>query len=162
MERKIVAVMTGLALVLIAAMAGAQGDENLKSQTVQRAAFQVKNLSCGGCLAKINSSLIPEEGFSGMGANLLRGMVAVDFTTPLTPDKIQAVISGLGYPASLESVDSITEKQTFAYLRSLRQGRGAGGNCCGREVTAQAQCPGGGTGCQISGGAVRTDTGKDI
>lgn len=113
------------------------------SRSIQRAVFKVENLTCGACFSNINAGLVPLEGFSGMGVNLLRNLVAVDFVGPLSADEIGAAITRKGYPATLESVDSIMEKEAFAYLNTRRKGAGSGGGCCGGgdAVAGQEQLP---------------------
>lgn len=110
------------------------GDTIIKKDTrdgsIHRAVFKVENLTCGACFSNINAGLAPLEGFSGMGANLLRNLVAVDFVGPLSADEIGAVITQKGYPATLESVDPIMKKESFAYLNTRQKGPGSGGGCC--------------------------------
>lgn len=174
MIKKSLALMSGLALMLCTALVIAQAAQKQEAvpaegppAKVQRAVFAVENLTCGACLNKINAALGPVEGFSGMGANLFRKMVAVDFIAPLAPEKIGTVITELGYPATLDSVESLTEKETFAYMRSQRRGGGyGGGGCCGGSptaaVSAESQCPGTGAGCSLPQGTAATDSAKDI
>jgi copper chaperone CopZ len=159
MMKRYLAAAFALALVFGAALVVAQADTEKEAAPaeVQRAVFKVDNLTCGACLSKINSALEPVDGFYGMGANLLRKRVAVDFTAPLAPENIGEIITNLGYPATLDSVDALTEKQTFAYMRSQRRGGGYGGSCCGGNQAA-AQCPG--TGCAVPPGSPKT--GRDI
>lgn len=160
MGKRLMVGVAGLVLLFGVAMVAAQGStEEEGSATVQRAVFRVENLSCGACLSKINAALDPVAGFSGMGANLFRKMVAVDFAAPLSPEKIGEIITGLGYPAALDTVEALTEKQTFAYMRSRSGGRGYGGSCCGGGPAPQqstVQCPG--TGCVIPPASATTST----
>jgi copper chaperone CopZ len=160
--------LAGIFLFLAAAVVTAQSTgeaSNASSDVTQRAVFQVENLTCGACFSKINSALGPLEGFSGMGANMLRNLVAVDFMAPLTPEEIGAAITGLGYPATLDSVEPLSEKQTFAYMKSQRKGAGYGsGGCCGGRSApaAPASCPGGGQGGCGLPSAAPSNTAKDI
>ncbi|MCP4022327.1 MAG: heavy-metal-associated domain-containing protein [Desulfobacteraceae bacterium] len=96
----------------------------------KRVVMKIENLSCGACFTNINNSLQPLKGFSGMGANLWRKLVAVDFSAPLTSEKIAQTITEIGYPATIESVEDIKEKASFVYQRSLQKGKGTGGGCC--------------------------------
>lgn len=143
-----------------------QMDSATKTST-HRAIFKVENLTCGACLSKINAQLESMEGFTGMGANLLRKMVAVDLVAPLTPEQVTAAITNLGYPATLDTVDAVGEKETFAYMQSRRRGSGYGsGGCCGTGTApaAAVQCPGGGqagSGCILPQTAPPAQT-KDI
>lgn len=123
----------GFTIIIAAAllaMAIALPAKEDQGNVAHRAIFKVENLTCGACFTKINQGLSSVEGFAGMGTNLFRRLVAVDFNAPLTPEKIKDVISGLGYPAVLDTVEPVTEKESFAYLNRLRQGPGAGGGCC--------------------------------
>ena len=125
-------ILAGGIFLLAAALGVAQETASTtESSTTQRAVFKVENLTCGACFSKINETLSPIDGFSGMGANLFRGLVAVDFVAPLTPEAIGETISGIGYPATLDGVEPLTEKETFAYMQSKRRGFGSGGGCCG-------------------------------
>lgn len=76
-----------------------------------------------------------------MGANLFRKLVAVDFVGPLSTDEIKEAITKKGYPATLESVDPIMEKESFAYLDIRQKGAGFGGGCCsgGKGPASQGQ-----------------------
>ncbi len=103
----------------------------IQDGSIHRAVFKVENLTCGACFSNINAGLAPLEGFSGMGANLLRNLVAVDFVGPLSANEIGAAITQKGYPATLESVDPIMKKESFAYLNTRQKGPGfGGGSCC--------------------------------
>ncbi len=154
-------ILAGALLFLAAAVVTAQAPPTKAEsadKTTQRAVFKVDNMTCGACLSKINAELGPLEGFSGMGANLLRNMVAVDFVGPMTPEQIGSAITNLGYPATLDTVDTIGEKETFAYMQSLRKGGGYGGGCCGGgSGSAQA-----GAGCGLPQTAAPTQKTKDI
>ena len=115
--------------------------ENKDMGELKRAIFNVENLSCGGCFSTINQSLTPIEGFSGFGANLFRKLVAVDFLPPLTAEAIAATITDQGYSATIESVQDITEKESFAVVhakRNLYSSCGGGGQkgCSGPPATA--------------------------
>jgi len=106
-------------------------EEGIRGRSIQRAVFKVGNMTCGTCFSNINAELSPLEGFSGMGVNLLRKLLAVDFVSPLSADEIGAAITRQGYPATLESVDTIMGKEAFAVLNTRRKGSGSGSGCCG-------------------------------
>lgn len=121
----------GLVFVLVAGMVIAQED-GLSDKAINRAVIRVDSLSCGGCFPAINAGLASLEGYSGMGANLFRKLIAVDFTQPLTAEQISAKLSEVGYPGAVESVDQISTEESFAYLESKQSGFGSsGGRCCG-------------------------------
>ena len=109
--------------------------ENKNAGVLKRVILNVENLSCGGCFSTINQSLTPIEGFSGFGANLFRKLIAVDFIPPLTAEAIAKTITDQGYPATIDSIDDITEKESFAVVnakRNLYSGCGDGGqSSCG-------------------------------
>ncbi len=162
MKKLQASILAGALLFLAAAVVTAQAPPTKAEsadKTTQRAVFKVENMTCGACLSKINAELGPLEGFSGMGANLLRNMVAVDFVTPLTPEKIGAAITNLGYPATLDEVEAIEEKETFAYMQSQRKGSGYGsGGCCGGGSAAGQA----GAGCTLPQTAPSAQKTKDI
>ncbi len=113
--------------------------ENKDKGTLKRAIFRLENLSCGGCFSTINETLTPVEGFSGFGANLFRKLIAVDFLPPLTPEAIAKTVTDIGYPATIESVQDITEKESFAVVhakQNLYSGCG-GRSCCTTPPTDQ-------------------------
>lgn len=158
-------ILAGALLFLAAAVVTAQnspvGSESA-DKTTQRAIYNVENMTCGACLTKINAVLGPLEGFSGMGGNLLRNKVAVDFVAPMTPEKIGSTITNLGYPATLDTVDAIGEKETFASMQSQRKTGGYGGGCCGggSAPAVTATCPGGGqtgSGCGLPPAAQKAE-----
>lgn len=125
----------GLALVLTAGFVMAEKD---RSQPLNRAIIKIDSLSCGSCYSVINAGLGNLDGFSGMGANLFRKLIAVDFSAPLTQADIGKKLSDMGYPGELKSVEPISEKKSFAYIESKRSqfsaygGGCRGGSCGGR------------------------------
>lgn len=143
-------------------------EKDTRDKSIQRAVFKVENLTCGACFTNINEGLAPLEGFSGMGANLLRNLVAVDFVGPLSADQIKAAITKKGYPATLESVEPIMEKESFAYLNKNQKGLAGSGGCCSRgngpvasqktlpqgQTQPQNGLPAGGSCCSLPGGAL--------
>jgi copper chaperone CopZ len=151
-----------VALLSVFVISGIVIADNQGKSQLKRAIFTVGNLSCGGCFTTINQSLTPKEGFSGFGANLFRKLVAVDFLPPLTAEAIAKIITDQGYPAKIESVQDISEKESFAVVnakRNLYSGCGGGGqsSCGGPPTTTttsatQNQTPynsGGGSCCAV-------------
>ena len=118
-----------LAILLVAGVVVAK---NKKKDPIKRAVLKIDSLSCGGCFTTINASLSPLKGYSGMGANLWRKLVAVDFTAPLTAEVIAKTVTDSGYPAKLEYVDDIQGKESFKYLESRRRpfAGASKGECC--------------------------------
>jgi len=125
----------GLLLLL---MVGLVMAEKPDTKDLSRAVLKIDSLSCGGCFSTINAGLTPLEGYSGMGANLFRKLIAIDFTAPLTPEKISQTLADVGYPGNLELVETISKKESFAYLESKRSGfsSGGGGSCCSSGGTS--------------------------
>ena len=158
MKTKLILLMAGM-LIFAGAGLGTAENPPRESNTTQRGIFKVENLTCGACFSRINQELNGMDGFAGMGANLLRKLVAVDFNAPLTAEKIGTAISSLGYPATLESTEYPGEKETFAYMQSQRRGYGGGG-CCG-GAPQPGTCAGGGSGC-AQAGASGSNPSKDI
>lgn len=124
-------IIAGITLVLAFVGIGAALDEGFSEDTqMYRAVIRIDNLTCGGCFSTINTGLSSLEGFGGMGANLFRKMIAVDFGAPLAEDQILEKLSEIGYPGILDRVDEVSFKESFAYRDSqLKQYRG-GGSCC--------------------------------
>ena len=75
-----------------------------------RTIFKVDNLSCGGCVGKINGKLKKFDGYIGMLANFDKGLVAVDHRQNLKDREISDAITSLGYPAKVAS-DSEYDQQ---------------------------------------------------
>ena len=65
--------------------------------------FKVNNLSCGGCVSKINTKLKAFDGYIRMLANFDQGLVAVDHRINLTDREISDALTSLGYPAKVVS-----------------------------------------------------------
>ncbi len=106
--------------------------------TLQRAVIKIDTLSCGACFETISAGLSPLKGYSGMGTNLFRKLIAVDFTEPLTAEEISKKLSEVGYPGTVETIEPVTEKESFAYLESKRTGlKTGGGSCCANPKASQ-------------------------
>ena len=134
---KIKRVLIGLIGLFLVLAAGSVAAEDTQSPNLSRAVLKIESMSCGGCLSTIGSGLSPLEGYLGMGANLSRKLVAVDFAAPLTAEKITQTSSETGYPATLETVEAITEKESFAFTDPTRRGtKGGGGGCCSGGAAA--------------------------
>ncbi len=151
-----------VAVLSIFVISGFVVAESKDKSALRRAIFAVDNLSCSGCFTTINQSLTPKEGFSGFGANLFRKLVAVDFLPPLTAEAIAKTITDQGYPAKVESVQNITEKESFAVVhakRNLYSGCGGSGrSSCSAPPSATTTSPtqnqkpynsGGGSCCSV-------------
>ncbi len=108
--KKISLMIMGLISLILILAAAQVFAEKRNNQTLNRAVLRIDSLSCGGCFSTISAGLAPLEGYSGMGANLFRKLIAVDFVEPLTAEKISQTLSEVGYPGKLEYVDAITER----------------------------------------------------
>jgi copper chaperone CopZ len=158
--KKMLHVIIGAVGFLIVLMVGLVMAQTPQPQNLSRAVIKIDSLSCGGCFSTINSGLSPLEGYSGMGANLFRKLIAIDFEAPLTAEKISQMLTKVGYPGKIEYVDAISEKESFAYLESKRTGfNSGGGSCCsGGSLPAGSSPgnPGSSTGIAPSGGSCCT------
>jgi len=148
--RYIVFGFVGLVLVL---MAGLVMAEKPDTRDLSRAVLKIDSLSCGGCFSSINAGLTPLEGYSGMGANLFRKLIAIDFTAPLTASKISQTLTDMGYPGKLETVDAISQEESFKYLESKRTGFiSNGSSCCsGRQDSSNLTPAPSGSCCAVPG-----------
>lgn len=105
--------------------------ERTEAGGIQRAIIKIDALSCGGCFNTISQGLSRLKGYSGMGMNLFRKRIAVDFTEPLTAEEITRTLSQVGYPGMVETVEAVPEKESFAYPDQKRAGAGpARVGCC--------------------------------
>ncbi len=115
-------------------------NDTTETGSLNRVVLKVENLSCGGCFSGISEAIKPLEGYSGMGTNLWRNRVGVDFSSPLTPEVIAGTISDLGYPAMIQSVEPILPEESFARLENLKGARsccGAGFGVCGAAAASE-------------------------
>lgn len=131
-------IMAALGLFLVFA-AGIVTAQKANSGPLQRAVIKIDTLTCGACFNTISEGLSPLKGYSGMGMNLFRKLIAVDFADPLTVEKISETLSRVGYPGTVESVEPVSEKESFAFLdkqKTLAGGSGRGG-CCALPKTSQ-------------------------
>ncbi len=126
----------GLSLVLAT---GPVTAEKAGFGSLQRAVIKIDTLSCGGGFNTISEGLSPLKGYSGMGMNLFRKLIAVDFAEPLTVEEISKTLSRVGYPGTVESVEPVSEKESFAFLDKQKTlaGSGRGGGCCMLPKTSQ-------------------------
>jgi len=123
-------IISGSMLMVLILMAGFAIAGNLEEKKLKRAILKIESLSCGGCFSAIYSGLSPLEGYSGMGTNLFRKLVAIDFSAPLTSGKIKEQLEKAGYPGTLKTIDDILEKESFAFLESRKTAFASDGSCC--------------------------------
>lgn len=140
-----------LSIFIVSGLVTAEPKEN---KELKRAIFSVENITCSGCFSTINEALTPAKGFSGFGTNLLRRLVAVDFLPPLTAAAIAGTVTDLGYPATIESVQDITEKKSFAVVhtkQNLYSGCSGGGqSSCGNTDKRSPYNSGAGSCCDTA------------
>lgn len=106
------------------------GPEATAGETT-RTTLQVQNLSCGACLAKIETELSTLEGMVGMDADLSQGLVIVDHQAPLVAPTIAYVISDLGYPARVVSGNAVSGDRSGRVDQKQKSAVGAGCGGCG-------------------------------
>ncbi|MCF6249602.1 MAG: hypothetical protein L3J69_19930 [Desulfobacula sp.] len=130
--------MIGLAILLMSGPGAGVGLAGQPAETnLNRAVIKINTLNRGGCFSTINSKLVDLEGYSGMGANLFRKLIAVDFQAPLTAEKISQLLIEMGYSGKFESVENISEKESFAYMQSKRSVTHYGSGCGTRPAAGQ-------------------------
>lgn len=113
--------------------------EKVDPGSIQRVVIKIDSLSCGGCFNTISTGLSSLKGYSGMGTNLFRKLIAVDFTGPLTVEDISRKLAEIGYPGTVVTIEPILEKESFAYLESGRTGfKPGGGSCCTLPKTSES------------------------
>lgn len=124
-----------LSVLLVTLAAGFAIAEKKTDQSLNRAIIKVDKLTCGACFSTISSGLETLDGYSGMGANLFRKLIAVDFSVPLTQEAIAEKLTEVGYPGTVKSVGTISEKESFAKLESRGGGlcNNGGGGCCPKK-----------------------------
>lgn len=165
--KRVLLILIGLLLVFKTGFVVA---EDPQPSDINRAVLKIESLSCGGCFSTIDSGLSQLEGYLGMGANLSRKLIAVDFAEPLTAVAITRIISETGYPATLETVETITKEESFAFVASVRRNiKPGGGGCCGggavsadknnvNQGSPNLNPPSGGACCPLPG--IARSTGK--
>ena len=104
--------------------------------TVKRSNFIVNNLSCTSCLATIEAELKSQPGALGMNADLRKGRVTIDHLSSLDHDQISAIISKLGYPATMEWTATMPERYTNKFAANSRYSSGCSSGGCGVSVGA--------------------------
>ncbi len=141
--KKTIAVILGLGIFVLAGLVMTDQviAETVSEKNLNRAVIKIGTLTCGGCFSTIDSGMNELEGYSGMRTNLFRKLIAIDFKAPLTAEKISEKLIEIGYPGRLETVETVSEKESFAYLQSKRSAIGSGGGCCstGSAVAQKSQ-----------------------
>ena len=119
-------IFTYLSTLLLGLFIAVQAD----SATVQRSSFLVGNIACTSCLAAIETELKGAPGTLGMKADIRTGRVTVDHLSTLDCEQIAAVITGLGYPATVDWTATVPDRYTrkFAGRNNFNAGC-TGGNC---------------------------------
>lgn len=102
-----------------------------QAEAVKRSNFAVSNLTCTSCLATIEAELKGVPGALGMNADLRRGQVTVDHLSSLDYEKISTIISGLGYPATMEWTATVPEKYMNRFASNSRYRSGCSTGGCG-------------------------------
>jgi len=120
-------IIAGLTLLLLALVFAVQAN----SATVHRSNFIVNNLSCTSCLATIEAELKGVPGTLGMDADIRAGRVTVDHLSTLNYEQIAAIITRLGYPATMEWTATLPEKYTNKFARRSKYSSGCSSGGCG-------------------------------
>ena len=127
-----IAVLIVLSISFVAAKNSGNSGKDLLETTLQ-----VSNLSCGSCLANIEGELRKYDGMAGMNADLSSGIVVISHTEELSPQKIAASVTGIGYPAKI--IVSQAAGGKIPGNPSFRGGSGGCGGCgprgCGLPVS---------------------------
>ena len=84
------------------------------AEDLGRTVFKVSNLSCGGCVGKINAELEKHAGYIGMKANFDKGLVAIDHGQNLTDLEICRTITSLGYPTKVASESEYDQQELLS------------------------------------------------
>jgi copper chaperone CopZ len=93
-----------------------------------RTTLKVDNLSCGACLARIDTALQEQEGMVGMQASLQQGLVVVEHEQQFRPEGIAELISDMGYPAVvLSSASAGSSDAESPQAKAFRAGDGCSG-----------------------------------
>lgn len=124
--------LTLAAVILFLSANGLVMAQKNEAKKLNRAVIRISTLTCSACFSTISAGLDTLNGYSGMGANLFRKLIAVDFSPPLTQEQISQKLTEVGYPGKIEYVDSIFENESFAYLESKRSGFSSAGGSCAR------------------------------
>jgi copper chaperone CopZ len=83
-------------------------------------------MRCGSCLRVIDAELRKVPGVVGMTASFSEARVTVDHAAAVSAQEIAAVITGVGYPATVVASKTISEEQASRFRRA---GFGAGAGC---------------------------------
>jgi copper chaperone CopZ len=130
MARKKIVLMVGLlsaALILSISLVTAQNSKKFEGDLLQTT-LQVSNLSCGACLAAIETELRKHEGMVGMRADLSQGLVTVGHTADFGEEDIAQAITAAGYPARVASEAELAAAQERGPANSGFNGYGCGGS----------------------------------
>jgi len=116
--------LTILAALLLAMFFAsvAHGEELLRTEML------VDKLVCGSCLRVIKSELMKRPGVIGMTAVFRDRRVTVDHEQAVSAEEVAALISRLGYPATIVSSGGIAKSEAKVFQR--RAGFGTGPGCC--------------------------------
>lgn len=133
-----IGVVVGVLTIVVVLTISFVAAKNYKSVTRNglETTLQVSRLSCGSCLATIESELRKFDGMLGMSADLGRGLITVNHTEDFAPEKIAEVISAAGYPAEL-AADTGVEIPARGFSKGsggCGSGRGCGSGGCGLPV----------------------------
>jgi copper chaperone CopZ len=98
------------ALLTLSITFGMAGSPAPTIGTAGETVLQVSNLSCGACLKHIETELRKDKGMLGMTSDLATGMITVKHTADLTPERLAAMVTAVGYPAKVASAGSAADQ----------------------------------------------------
>jgi copper chaperone CopZ len=122
----VVASVLALAAVISISLVAAKNSGTENRKDLLATTLEVSRLSCGSCLATIEAELRKFDGMVEMQGDLFKGQVVVGHTPELTPEKIAAVITDLGYPAKV-----LESRAASAAGAVFQPGTGGGAGCQG-------------------------------
>jgi Cu+-exporting ATPase len=76
--------------------------------------FPVDGMTCASCVRRVENALLSVPGVNAASAQLVGGMVRVDFDEPARPASIAGALSKAGYPVVERTADLVIEGMTCA------------------------------------------------
>ncbi len=104
--KKIMAILLFIAFAAPGATTGAE--------ELSRTTLAVEGLTCVFCLTKISGKLMGASGVEGVRGDIRRGFVMVDHRPFLSGEAIAGAVTGIGYPARIESTVKIDGQNAFS------------------------------------------------
>jgi copper chaperone CopZ len=115
----------GLGVLLLCGVFVAVGLAN--ENGLRRTTLRVAEMRCSSCLRVIDAELRRIPGLVGMTGTFSPAQVVVDHEAAVAAEEIAAIITGVGYQATIVASQPIREEQAHRFQRA---GFGAGAGCC--------------------------------